>query len=108
MMTKEKKTGKREAKPHTTREAKDVVTPGSLSVCTRKTHPHLFHSTKKHGPRPKVWPRLPRYTPCKTCSRVLTDTHSQAVVCYGTTCDTAYLRCRVCYSRWTLPREKAR
>ena len=98
---------KRAAKPHKTREGKTIITPLSQSTRTRETHPHLYHSTSRHGAAPKEWPRRRVfYIPCRKCNRIKTDTNSQTVVCYGADEVKVYLRCRMCWHKWTMPRAK--
>ena len=69
---------------------------------------------KRSGPAQYYWPRgkeRPAYWgsiayPCARCDRILTDHASQAVICYGRHRGKAYLSCRVCRHKFTLPTEE--
>lgn len=75
---------------------------------TREQKPGRFWPVdRKTFPFPTIWRR--DYHPCPSCERILDDGKPprQAVVCGGRPAGIAYLMCRVCGHKWTLPAYQA-
>lgn len=96
------------------RAAKDVTTqepairhPDQGAIDDREARPHLYWPAELE--RPVVYRRARPAIPCPKCDRVLTDLHSQAVVCDRGVSEIngkAYLTCRCCGHAFALPLER--
>ena len=102
------------------REAKQVrfaeptiTTPEPEAVETRESsdrdvRPGLYWPKGKPKPT-RFRRRLPAPVPCENCDRVKTDFGTRAVVCdrgVSEAAGKAYLSCRCCGHRFTMPLEK--
>jgi len=93
--------------------------PRAPDDATPALYPHLFWEglsdyTKKkiaeqapggvgEDGKPTHWPRSRPVYPCPRCDRVLTKRGHQAIMCYGHHGGRAYLECRLCGKRFSLP-----
>jgi DNA-directed RNA polymerase subunit RPC12/RpoP len=90
----------------------DVQEPEAIPMEVPGIYQEAVLSTPAGNPR-EFWPEgkpMPKKykkrapIPCPRCSRVLLPNLGQAVVAEGgITKDFAYLRCKACKHRWTLP-----
>lgn len=77
-----------------------VKVPNPSAIKTRAERPDLFWEEGK--PLPTHYPKRIRL-PCRRCKRVALDSGRQAVTCKATHMGTAYIECRACGYKDSLP-----